>query len=574
MRRSIFPLLLLFAAIHVSGQQVIQNKQRHFPKTVPAGNYSGITWLGDDRYAVVNDKSTTAGFHLMSIRINTTTGDIIEVRADSFMTNNQPNRDEEGICYVPQTNTVFVSGENDGQIVEYSMNGQLTGRKLNIPSVFGFAYSNYSFEALTYNTTTRRFWTTTETTLKTDGVKPSIQQKLPNLLRLQSFGDDLLPKSQYWYLTDSSTVVGMEGKSILGVSGMAALDDGQLIVLEREVRQTANYIGSYVHVKLYVVNPALQQSGELLQKQLLTEFRTSINLTNRSLANYEGICAGPRLTDGRQVLMLVADSQNQYKGWLHDWFKTIVIPDVHFIPTPTAPVDITTLTTVAEARDNQRNVVTEAFLSAQELPNPLQFVPDPPAVDSEAFKNDVYYYEWGKAQRHTPRALQAAIDEVQKTSRSFSNVAGFFIDPQECPEIYKLAEGAQKDAAATNRRAKNYFQRTRPFVHFNEPSLVEKADSEYIPTYSYPSGHSVRGWVYALTLALVVPDSTEALISRAQEFALNRVVCGRHWKSDIDASLIEATAIMSRLLSNERFQKQLILAREEYARLTKKEPHQ
>ena len=111
MKRSLFPILICLLALQVSAQQVAINKQHSFPKTVPPGNYSGITWLGGDRYAVVNDKARTAGFHLMTIRIDETTGDIKEVRADSFVTSNQPNRDEEGICYVPQRNTLFVSGE-------------------------------------------------------------------------------------------------------------------------------------------------------------------------------------------------------------------------------------------------------------------------------------------------------------------------------------------------------------------------------------------------------------------------------------------------------------------------------
>jgi acid phosphatase (class A) len=46
---------------------------------------------------------------------------------------------------------------------------------------------------------------------------------------------------------------------------------------------------------------------------------------------------------------------------------------------------------------------------------------------------------------------------------------------------------------------------------------------------------------------------------------MNRLICGRHYKSDIDASLVEATAVMSRLLSNEAFQAQLARARKEYA---------
>lgn len=572
MKKSVILFLLMVATVQAMAQQVVENKQRHFPKTVPAGNYSGITWLGGDRYAVVNDKSRTAGFHLMAIRIDSITGDIKDVRAESFMTSNQPNRDEEGICYVPGTNTVFVSGEGDGQIIEYNLNGQLTGRRLNIPIVFSSARSNGGFEALTYNATTRLFWTTSEHTLKNDGDKPSIDKKIPNVLRLQSFGDDLQPREQYWYVTDSSAVEGTQGKSTLGVSGLAALDDGQLVILEREVRQTDNNIGSFVHVKLYIVNPARQQSGALLQKQLLTEFRTKINLTARSFANYEGICVGPRLADGRLVLLLVADSQDQYKGYLKDWFKTVVIPSsAFFVPNTTPSTDVTSLLALVKPDDEKKTKLnTPAFLSTEELPKHMLYLPEPPATDSEAFQNDLYYYRWGKEQRETPRALQAALDEVQWTSKSFCDAAGFIIGPEECPEIFKLVQGAQKDAKATNKRAKKYYQRIRPYVQFNEPSLVAEEDSANADSYSYPSGHSVRGWVYALTLALVVPDSTEALIKRAQEFAMNRVVCGRHWKSDTDASLIEATAVMSRLHSNQAFLQQLARAREEYETIRNK----
>lgn len=334
MKKNIIPTLLLLVTLQAIAQQAVLNKQRHFPKSVPAGNYSGITWLCDDRYALVNDKARTAGFHLMTIRTDTVTGDIIEVRADSFMTSLQPNRDEEGICYMPQSNTVFVSGEADQQIVEYTLNGQLTGRCLAIPDIFRYAHKNGGFEALTYNATTHRFWTTSENTLKIDGQDPSIKLKIPNLLRFQSFGDDLQPREQYWYLTDSSTVQGEEGKNTLGVSGLAALDDGQLIVLEREIYKKPKNIGSYVNIKLYVVNPALQQAGDLLQKQLITKFQTKINVTNRSFANYEGLCVGPRLKDGRILLLLVADSQNQFRGYLKDWFRTVTVANPDFKPQP------------------------------------------------------------------------------------------------------------------------------------------------------------------------------------------------------------------------------------------------
>ena len=317
---------LMLMPLTVIAQEVTLLKQKAFPKTVSAGNYSGITWLGASRYAIANDKSPTAGFYLMTIETDSITGELLTVREDTFLTSGLPNRDEEGICYMPESQTVFVSGEADQEIIEYNLQGQLTGRKLNIPEVFKTAYKNGGFEALTYQPKTHRFWTTSEFTLKADGEKPTIERKIKNRLRLQSFGDDLQPKEQYWYESDSTIIKKHKGRSIVGVSGLAALDDGRIVVLEREMYFPKKQIGSFALVKLYVVNPTLHKPGEILSKTLLTEFRTKVNFTRRSFANYEGICVGPKLADGRQLLILVCDSQNQYRGVLKDWFKTVILP--------------------------------------------------------------------------------------------------------------------------------------------------------------------------------------------------------------------------------------------------------
>ena len=322
--RKIWILMLLMPAM-LMAQEVTVMKQRKFPKTVSAGNYSGITWLGGSRYAVANDKSPTAGFYLMTIDIDSITGELSSVREDTFLTSGLPNRDEEGICYVPHTQTVFVSGEKDQEILEYNLQGQLTGRKLNIPEIFKSCYSNGGFEALTYQAQTHLFWTTTEFTLKTDGEKPTIKRKIKNRLRLQSFGDDLQPKEQYWYETDSTMIHKEKGRSILGVSGLSALEDGRIVVLERELYFPKKQIGSFCIVRLYLVDPSQHQPGEVLSKTLLTEFKTKFNLTRRNFANYEGICLGPKLSDGRQVLILICDSQNQHRGVMRDWFKTIIL---------------------------------------------------------------------------------------------------------------------------------------------------------------------------------------------------------------------------------------------------------
>jgi hypothetical protein len=318
-------MTLVVVPLMLMAQEATVLKQRKFPKTVPAGNYSGITWIGGSQYAVANDKSPTTGFYLMSIDIDSITGNLLSVRLDTFLTCGQPTRDEEGVCYMPQNQTIFVSGEKDQEILEFNLQGQLTGRKLNIPEIFKTNYPNRGFEALTYQQKTHRFWTTSENSLKVDGEKPTIDKKVRNRLRFQSFGDDMQPKEQYWYVTDSAIVKKRKGTSIIGVGGLAALDDGRIIVLEREMYFPKKQIGSYCLVKLYIVDPGKHQPGEQLSKTLLTTFRTKVSLTRRNYANYEGICVGPKLADGRQLLVLICDSQNQYKGVLKDWFKVVIL---------------------------------------------------------------------------------------------------------------------------------------------------------------------------------------------------------------------------------------------------------
>ena len=97
-------------------------------------------------------------------------------------------------------------------------------------------------------------------------------------------------------------------------------------MLEREAFVPRTKIGAFVACKLYVIDPRETTSPDRpLTKRLLTEWRTKLNLTARSWANYEGMCLGPRLPDGDQVIILVSDSQSRYAGVLKDWWKTLVI---------------------------------------------------------------------------------------------------------------------------------------------------------------------------------------------------------------------------------------------------------
>ncbi len=332
----IFAVVILFLSLltasTLSAQHLVLHEQRCFPEQVPASGYSGISWLGGDDYAVVGDNSKKDGFFVFKISIDEK-GAITDVRNVGFKGGSDPGRDNEGIAYNSRNKRIYISGEKDNQVREYHLDGRLTGRKFTMPAPFAKASRSYGLEALTYNAVTRRYWTTTESTLKDDGKQANAVNGVKNRLRLQSFDERLRPERQYCYEMDAPTSTVQAMRYAHGVSALTALDDGRLLVLEREFFVPESKIGAYVNCKIYEVTPvrskAIQADATLknktpLDKKLFAEWTTSIGLLDFSLANYEGMCLGPRLADGSQVLVLVADSQNQYAGILSDWFRTIV----------------------------------------------------------------------------------------------------------------------------------------------------------------------------------------------------------------------------------------------------------
>lgn len=294
---------------------------------IPPGNYSGITHIDNNIYAVVSDKATANGFYLFEININNK-GKIKSVQNIGFRSDSVHNapRDTEGIIFHHKRNTVFISAESDQQILEYTLQGKLTGNALAIPEQFCIdsIRSNYGFEALAYSPDTHLFWTTTESTLLSD------QKQTPDnhfeddqrlMLRLQSFTEDLQPSSQYIYYTDAPIKSNKKHKHYaFGVPAITALPDGTLLILERELYISKRYINSSVMTKIYRVNPAENSR----KKNLITKFCTPIN----KLANYEGMCLGPTLQDGSQTLLLICDSQNRYGNSLYhlkDKIRVIIL---------------------------------------------------------------------------------------------------------------------------------------------------------------------------------------------------------------------------------------------------------
>ena len=373
-------ILTIFLAFNLlAGAQdwkvVRENSQKAFPKTVTAGNYSGIAHLHDDIYAVVSDKSNSALYFNFRIQVNPKTGELEQVenlgfteRTDGtlndgkFWLGQEKGFDHEAIVKASDS-TLVITSEGYCRLKEYPVLPiSANAPKISYPQnlwesrwLSSDFYPNYNFESLAFDSVRQYLWTIPESTLRKDGQPATPQNGLANRLRLmrlnwgkmkedsnkEEYSEQVSSKKDSRYMTtyayqmDQPSTHKKADIYVMGVSELCALPDGQLLVLEREAFIPKIKIGAFCKCKLYQINPLNSEEFALkekfssdtpfLKKRLLAEWKTGLSLSKRSFANYEGMCLGPKLEDGSQVVILLSDSQDQYAGVLKDWFKTIVI---------------------------------------------------------------------------------------------------------------------------------------------------------------------------------------------------------------------------------------------------------
>ena len=290
---------------------------------IESGEYSGITWFSGASYAVVDNSQKGGGILHFTIPIDETgeVGTVSMRPAQGTVVSTVTKRDGEGIAYVPSLGTLYVTSEKHQEILEYDLAGRETGKALKVPrdlSADAIA-GNRGFESLTFNDATGLFWTTTEAPLTKDTF-------LPRILRLQSFCTDGKPAERFLYQTGEPEQSSANTSAyVFGVPCMAALDDGRLLVLEREVYVPKGSLWdkvkkAFTRMDLYIVDPVHDTAG-ILRKSLVCRFRTGA----LDLANYEGMCLGPTLPDGRRCLVLIADSQKGAGGLTQEYVKVILL---------------------------------------------------------------------------------------------------------------------------------------------------------------------------------------------------------------------------------------------------------
>jgi acid phosphatase (class A) len=217
--------------------------------------------------------------------------------------------------------------------------------------------------------------------------------------------------------------------------------------------------------------------------------------------------------------------------------------------------------------------ILAGYVPPDELPNSLALLPPPPAEGSPAFALDEEVSRNGLTLRDTLRWELAAEDAelmFPDAADTFSCALDAPITEKDTPRLYMLLRRTLADAGLSTYRAKNHYQRERPFTMNQEPTCTPDDEAHLRKDGSYPSGHTAIGWAWALILSEIAPDRANEILARGRGFGESRVVCNVHWHSDVVEGRFMGAAAVARLHADPTFLADLAAAKKELERVRAK----
>ena len=159
----------------------------------------------------------------------------------------------------------------------------------------------------------------------------------------------------------------------------------------------------------------------------------------------------------------------------------------------------------------------------------------------------------------TPEEVRRCKEEENVTVFAFSTVLGPWFNAQDLPVTASVMGRVYDMAKAVSDPAKKKWKRVRPPLA--DPRIRPCVKLE--ESYCYPSGHAVRGVVWATLLAELFPGDREALAGRGRQIGDDRFLAGMHYPSDVAAGQKLGVEVARRMLADPGFQRELDRVRHE-----------
>lgn len=207
------------------------------------------------------------------------------------------------------------------------------------------------------------------------------------------------------------------------------------------------------------------------------------------------------------------------------------------------------------------------FLTAETTPDAAALVPRAPKQGDPRNDTDWAIFKATRTLEGSKRWELAQSDDGYRPDsllKDFSCALGAELTPDNTPTLAAILGRTTIDAGAAAQRAKDLYQRTRPYLHNPGNICIERSDG-LARSFDYPSGHASLGWVAGLVMAQLAPDRATPVLARGRAYGESRVVCGVHNMSAIEAGRTNGAAVFAALQGSAEFQAAMAAAKEEVA---------
>ncbi|HOX22545.1 MAG TPA: phosphatase PAP2 family protein [Elusimicrobiales bacterium] len=200
------------------------------------------------------------------------------------------------------------------------------------------------------------------------------------------------------------------------------------------------------------------------------------------------------------------------------------------------------------------------YLSEAQIERLVKDFPPPPAPGSEQEKADwATLLDW-QAKRTPLQCAAALVQEKSDFPEYYGGDANPFIKPEPQP-VLDFFRRMGEDVKTASARLKKHARRARPEGPQLHPCLRDVGSK-----YSYPSIHASTSRAFALILADFAPARRQEFLDSADQAALNRLIAGVHFPSDIAAGKEYGARVYAELLKNETFQREMETLRQYLAK--------
>jgi acid phosphatase (class A) len=203
--------------------------------------------------------------------------------------------------------------------------------------------------------------------------------------------------------------------------------------------------------------------------------------------------------------------------------------------------------TLAQAQG--KPAATSRFLQPGDL-DPALVLPPPPKDDDPAAVEGRAELHRIAAARTPERLAQAKADDELEDVRAIAAPLGPAFSLERFPATAKLFADLRSEDSVAAKRAKAYFKRERPFFYDHALDVCDDA-------------HDTMAWSASAVLANLMPGNAQVILAHTSDYVESRLVCGVHYRSDLEAGHVLGTALVARLMTKPAFAAEVDAARAE-----------